>query len=76
MKDYFIVKKNDMPPRTHNLPEILEIGVPEDFLTIARELTPEFIITRYPDAAGGIPTEPYDERYVKEILEKAERLFG
>ena len=65
-----------MPPRTHNLLEIcLEMGVPEEFLTIARELTPEFIISRYPDAAGGIPAELYDERSAKEILKKAERLF-
>ncbi len=54
----------------------LGLKVPEEYLSIARELTPEFIITRYPDAAGGAPFELYDYKTAASILEKAERFFA
>jgi len=76
LKAYFIIQREDVPPRTHNLLDIcLELEVPEEFLTTARELTPEFIITRYPNAAGGVPAELYDVRTATGIVEKAERFF-
>lgn len=76
LKAYFIIRHEDVPPKTHNLLDIsLELEVPEEFLTTARELTPEFIITRYPNAAGGVPAELYDKRSATEILKKTERFF-
>ena len=56
LKSYFIVKKRAPPPRTHSLLELsLELNLPEELLSIARGLTPEFIISRYPDAVGAPP---------------------
>ncbi|MFQ6136926.1 MAG: HEPN domain-containing protein [Candidatus Hydrothermarchaeales archaeon] len=77
LKAWFLIEKKEVPPKTHNLLDIsLELNIPEKFLTIARELTPEFIITRYPDAAGGAPFELYDSSTAGDILEKAERFFA
>ncbi|MFQ5887981.1 MAG: HEPN domain-containing protein [Candidatus Hydrothermarchaeales archaeon] len=77
LKAWFLIEKKEAPPKTHNLLDIsLELNIPEEFLTIARELTPEFIITRYPDAAGGAPFELYDSVTAGNILEKAERFFA
>lgn len=54
LKSYFIAERRDVPPKTHNLLDLSrELNVPKELLTIARELTPEFVITRYPNAAGG-----------------------
>ena len=76
LKAYFIIKREDVPPKTYNLLDLcLELEVPEEFLTTARELTPEFIITRYPNAAGGVPAELYDIRSTTKILRKTERFF-
>ena len=76
LKAYLIIKREDVPPKTHNLLDLcLELEVPEEFLTTARELTPEFIITRYPNAAGGVPAELYDIKSTTEILRKTERFF-
>jgi len=76
LKAYYVIKKKMAPPRTHNLLELsLKLEVPEEYLTMSRELTPEFIITRYPDAAGGPPFELYDERSAREILTRAKRFF-
>ena len=77
LKSYFIAKKKKVPPKTHNLLELsLELKIPNRFLTTARELTPAFIIARYPDAAGRPPVELYDNKTATEILKKAERFFG
>jgi len=76
LKSYFITERRDVPPKTHNLLDLSrELDIPKEFLTIARELTPEFVITRYPNAAGGPPVELYDEKSAAEILGKAERFF-
>ncbi|CAD6491473.1 MAG: hypothetical protein DIAAKJNI_00093 [Candidatus Argoarchaeum ethanivorans] len=42
--------------------------MPSKFHIFLRQLTPEFVTTRYPDAAYGTPYELYDEYLVKEIL--------
>lgn len=63
LKCYYIVKQKRVPPRTHNLLDLsLELKIPDRFLTTARELTPAFIIARYPNAAGGPPVDLYDEK--------------
>lgn len=76
LKAYFIFSRNDIPPKTHNLFELaLAVSLPKDLLPLARKLTPDFIITRYPDAAGGVPAELYDEENSRESLKIAEVLF-
>ncbi len=38
LKTWFLIEKEETPPKTHNLLDIsLELNVPEEFLTIARE---------------------------------------
>jgi len=62
LKGLYIIRKNEYPPRTHNLLELsMELSLPDEILKVARELTPEFVISRYPDAIDGIPAELYDE---------------
>src|SRR3989304_4161626 len=48
------------PVFTHNLRRIAEaLGAPEAVIEDAAELTPEYTASRYPDAANGVPAEPY-----------------
>lgn len=76
LKAFFIFSKNDIPPKTHNLFELaVAVSLPEEFLPSARKLTPAFIITRYPDAAGGVPAEIYDAESGRDALGKAEAIF-
>lgn len=76
LKSYYVEKIKEAPPKTHNLVELsLRLGIPEDFLHVARELTPEFIIPRYPDAAGAPPFELYDEASARKILNVSERFL-
>ncbi len=49
-----------------------EIDMSSRFYIFSRQLTPEFVTTRYPDAAYGTPYELYDEDIVNEILNNSE----
>ncbi|KYK28553.1 MAG: hypothetical protein AYK19_20860 [Theionarchaea archaeon DG-70-1] len=37
------------------------VGIPHTFHSFLRELTPQYTISRYPNAAGEVPFELYDE---------------
>lgn len=77
LKAYFVYSRKDIAPKTHNLFELASgLHVPEEFVRMARRLTPAFIITRYPDAAGGVPAELYDEKTANEAFSEAEAIFG
>jgi len=73
--------RKDRPPFTHTLTELGD-GLPVDpkLRRHLMTLTPDYTITRYPDAANGLPYELYDEetaseraRASKEILEWVEK---
>lgn len=72
LKTLYIETKRDFPPKTHNMLEISsELNVPDDVLEAAIELNPEYVVTRYPDAANGVPARMYTEKMAKFHLEKA-----
>lgn len=76
MKAAYIQMKRSMPPKTHNLLELAkELDAPETFISDARLLNPEYAVSRYPDAANGVPVEMYDESKAKFLLEVTERLW-
>ena len=53
--------KREMPPKTHNLAELGEsLDIPRRLKGFLMELTPEYVVTRYPDVAGGPIASLYD----------------
>lgn len=46
-----------------------KLKVPKEMLSGIRDLNPEYLITRYPDMASGVPAELYD----KKIADKHEK---
>jgi len=77
MKAAYIQLKRSMPPKTHNLLELAkELGGAETVLSDVRLLNPEYVVSRYPDAANGVPAEMYDENKAKFLLEVTERLWS
>ncbi len=75
LKAAFVEVKREIYPKTHNLVELgKELGlyeVMEDLM----ELNPEYSITRYPDAANGLPAEMHSEFTAKKHLERARRVM-
>ena len=69
--------------RGRNLLELLrlvveELGVepPGEAVRCARRLNPHYVVSRYPDAANGLPYEVYDEEDAREALECAGVVLG
>jgi len=72
LKALYIKEKKELPPRTHSLIRIGQaLDAPADITPALRDLSPEYIITRYPNAAYGIPADIYDEEKAKDRLRKA-----
>ncbi len=78
LKALIIELRREVPPRIHNLIALarhLSID-DEDILEALRRLNPHYRISRYPDAANGVPMEVYSESIASELLELAERVVA
>ncbi|MEW5996326.1 MAG: HEPN domain-containing protein [Candidatus Micrarchaeota archaeon] len=74
-KAVFLLKKGDLP-RQHNLVLIgKELKVPHEIMMPLVILNPEYVMTRYPDAAVGVPAENYTVEIAKEKLENAKKVM-
>ncbi|MDY6964991.1 MAG: HEPN domain-containing protein [Halobacteriota archaeon] len=72
LKARYIAKKRISPGTTHSLIYLAtETDISSIFYLFLRQLTPEFVTTRYLDAAYGTPYELYDEDMVNEILKSS-----
>ena len=69
--------------RGHNLLELirlvkteLKVEPPREVERCARKLNPHYIVSRYPDAANGLPYEIYEREDALEALNCAEVVLG
>jgi HEPN domain-containing protein len=76
LKALYIEKRRESPGPTHSLVRLgRDVGVSGGDLTFLRELTPEYVTTRYPDAANGVPFENYDDAIAARLIEGTDRLL-
>lgn len=77
LKALFIETMREMPTKTHNLIALGKaLEAPEEIMTAVRDLGPEYITSRYPDAAYGVPAELYDEKLARAHLIQAEEIVA
>ena len=77
LKAYFFLAKNTNPGMTHSLIYLAaETGVPEHFFKFLRKLMPQFVTTRYPDAAYGVPSDLYDRATASDYLKETEEVIS
>ncbi len=75
LKGLWIERKRTAAPRFHNLVQLgLELTAPEDVLAGLRRLNPEYVVSRYPDAANAVPAQNYDRGRAEELVGLAERV--
>ena len=76
LKALILHRTSQMPPKIHNLVELgrrVAIGRPmRDFLA---ELTPHYMITRYPDAAGAVTSDLYNGRLSLRFLRGTKKVM-
>ncbi len=75
LKALWLDQKQELPPRTHNLVYLVtELGGAERERQAAADLTPEFIVSRYP-MDGITPESIYDNASAKRHLEESRLIF-
>ncbi len=74
LKATYLEVAKDVYPKTHNLVELGRLLHLDDIMEDLMELNPEYMISRYPDAANGVPAHMYNENIAKRHLERAERV--
>lgn len=82
-KALYLFKKHEIPV-IHNLVRMArELKLKNGIIKAAQELTPDYLTTRYIDAANGIPAEMYDEEsaqvhfdYALEIIRCVKKKLG
>jgi HEPN domain-containing protein len=52
-----------------------QLKIPRKFLSGLREITPEYLVSRYPDIAGAAPVDLYDEDIVSDYINTAEEIL-
>lgn len=58
----WVLAKKEPAPHTHALTELGDgLGVPADLRRHLADLTSDYTVSRYPDAANAVPYELYDE---------------
>ena len=76
LKGVWVLLKSEPAPHTHSLTELGEgIGVPPDLRRHLADLTPDYTVSRYPDAANAAPYELYDQDTAQEKVRAAERVI-
>lgn len=76
LKGLYVLVEEDEPPKTHTLLHLGQrLKMPEALLTHLRVLTPDYVTSRYPDAANGVPAELYDEPIALDRLKRVREIF-
>ena len=75
LKALYIEKNRRLPAHTHNLLTLgRAVNLPKELFRLLYDLNPEFFVTRYPDAANGVPAEMFDEESAHVHLDKARKV--
>lgn len=76
LKGAWVVTKKEPAPHTHALTELGDgLGVPADLRRHLADLTSDYTISRYPDAANAVPYELYDESITRTKVQNAETVI-
>jgi HEPN domain-containing protein len=76
LKAYYIVKLKKLP-QSHNLVDMAHnLKANPEIMSAARELNPEYLVTRYVDAANGVPADMYDKKSAIMHLKCAQEILA
>jgi len=65
-----ILMRTKEKPLGHSLVQLGKLArVPDDFISKLKKLSPQYFLSRYPDASEDVPFELYDKKIAKEFLD-------
>jgi HEPN domain-containing protein len=76
LKGVWVLIESEPAPHTHSLTELGDgIGVPSELRRLLADLTPDYTVTRHPDAATAVPYELYDRDMAREKVRAGEQVM-
>jgi HEPN domain-containing protein len=77
LKAVWMVRKRRHAPKTHNLMDLAEeLEILARFETPLLRLNPQYVATRYPDAANGDPARNYNRELAELLLHDAQEVIA
>lgn len=75
LKSLYLFKLKELP-RSHSIIYLAQkLKAPKEMLSGIRDLNPEYLSTRYPDMAAGVPAELYDDDIAGRHFKTAEKVM-
>lgn len=75
LKALFLKQRSATPPKTHKCEFLATmLGAPANVLAAARTVESDYMETRYPDIASGVPYEEFDDTTSQERVQVAEEI--
>ncbi|NVM27860.1 MAG: HEPN domain-containing protein [Candidatus Helarchaeota archaeon] len=69
--------RKSYPPKTHNISKIGEqLKAPKEIISLLKQIAPFYFISRYPDAANGVPAEIITKKMAKELIQITEEVIN
>ena len=76
LKSVYIYQKKVLP-KTHNIVKLAsELEAPDEVIKACQELNPDYVTTRYVDAANGVPAQMYSRNSAITHLEYAKTVIA
>lgn len=76
LKALFLKEKKGEIPQSHSLIYLaINTGIPKEYYSFLKELTPKFVDTRYPDASVDLPSRIYDKENTEVIVDKTREIL-
>lgn len=70
LKAMWMKIKKSYPPKTHNIAKLgVQLNAPTKIISLIQNIAPFYFISRYPDAANGVPAEIINKKLAEEIIQ-------
>jgi len=76
LKALYLLRLKEAPKGHSIIYFAQKLKLPREMLSSIRDLNPEYLITRYPDMAAGVPAELYDKEIASKHERTARRVLG
>jgi HEPN domain-containing protein len=72
LKALYMAERREQAGPTHSLIYLArQCEVPQEFHRFLKELTPEYVVSRYPNATDEVPAALYEREFVEDYLQKS-----
>jgi len=75
LKALHLVKFKEIPMGHSIIYFAQKLKIPSEMISGIRDLNPEYLTTRYPDMAAGVPAELYDQAIAQRHYHSAEKVI-